>query len=247
MRRYEKLDTFRGMMVLSMVLYHGVWDVVYLFGKDVSWYGGWQGRLWQQSICWSFIFLSGFCCTFGKSKWKNGVRLMLSGGAVTLVTLLVMPQYPVIFGILTFLGMASCLVKVLEPWLRRWASLPASIGSFLLFLVLGRINEGYVGWRFLGSFALPKGLYRDWITALIGFPFPGFASSDYFSLFPWIFLYAAGFFSCCWMKEKKERMYRLERGSLPWISWMGRHSLLLYMLHQPLLYGCLSIVFVLLS
>ncbi|MDE7404312.1 MAG: DUF1624 domain-containing protein, partial [Lachnospiraceae bacterium] len=64
--RYGVLDGIRGFVVISMILYHACWDLVYIFGKDWSWYRGRGAYIWQQSICWSFILLSGFCWSLGK-------------------------------------------------------------------------------------------------------------------------------------------------------------------------------------
>ena len=54
-------DVLRGLTVVSMVLFHGMWDAVFLFGLRAPWYTALPGYLWQQSICWTFILLSGFC------------------------------------------------------------------------------------------------------------------------------------------------------------------------------------------
>ena len=59
--RYRLLDELRGLDLISMMLYHGMWDVVFLFGVAQKWYTGRPGFVWQQSICWVFILLSGFC------------------------------------------------------------------------------------------------------------------------------------------------------------------------------------------
>jgi len=59
--RYQLLDTLRGFSLVSMILFHACWDLVYLFGYDWPWYKGTLGYLWQQSICWMFILISGFC------------------------------------------------------------------------------------------------------------------------------------------------------------------------------------------
>ena len=59
--RYALLDELRGLDLISMMCYHGLWDVVFLFGVQLPWYTGMPGHLWQQSICWVFILLSGFC------------------------------------------------------------------------------------------------------------------------------------------------------------------------------------------
>lgn len=63
--RYTLLDELRGLDLVSMMLYHGCWDLVNLFGIQADWYYGLPGHLWQQSICWVFILLSGFCVQRG--------------------------------------------------------------------------------------------------------------------------------------------------------------------------------------
>ena len=84
--------------------------------------------------------------------------------------------------------------------------------------------------------ALPKGLYADLFTAWLGFPFPGFVSSDYFPLLPWIFLFWSGYFLYRLRPEEPHR--ELPRVAV--LTWMGRHSLLIYLLHQPVVYGVLT-------
>ena len=59
--RYRLLDTLRGFSLVSMILYHICWDLVHMYGFDWPWFMKTQGYLWQQSICWLFIFVSGFC------------------------------------------------------------------------------------------------------------------------------------------------------------------------------------------
>ena len=66
--RCALLDELRGLDLISMMLYHGMWDLVYLFGVSAPWYGSWQGELWQQSICWVFLLLSGFCLPLGRTR-----------------------------------------------------------------------------------------------------------------------------------------------------------------------------------
>ena len=54
-RRYQTLDTVRGCALVSMILYHASWDLVYMFGVNWPWYHGFAAHVWQQSICWTFI------------------------------------------------------------------------------------------------------------------------------------------------------------------------------------------------
>ena len=117
--RYALLDELRGLDLVSMMLYHGCWDLVNLFGIQANWYYGLPGHLWQQSICWVFILLSGFCVQLGHHTMRRGAQVFGAGALVTAVTLLFMPEDKVVFGVLTLLGSAMLLTGLLEKPLRR--------------------------------------------------------------------------------------------------------------------------------
>ena len=82
--------------------------------------------------------------------------------------------------------------------------------------------------------ALPEAWYRGFFTAFLGFPGPGFRSADYFSLLPWLFLFWTGWFLYTLRPQEGRRERRL-----PLAADLGRHSLLVYLLHQPAIYGAL--------
>ncbi len=237
-RRYHGLDTLRGLTLISMIAYHACWDLVYLWGKDWDWYRSEGAYLWQQSICWTFILLSGYCFLMGRKPWKRGLMAFGGGLLVTLVTLIAMPEAPAICGVLTFLGSAALFTVPLKTLLRRMDPRLGLAGSFSLFLLLRDVNSGFLGFEGLRIAALPEGLYRNLFTAWLGFPPADFSSSDYFALLPWIFLFWTGLF-----------LYRLHPGDrkvglrLPAITAMGRHSLLVYLLHQPVIYGALTLLY----
>lgn len=131
--RYRLLDELRGLDLISMMLYHGMWDVVFLFGVAQKWYTGRPGFVWQQSICWVFILLSGFCLPLGHHPFRRGAVVFGAGALVTAVTLLFLPEEVVWFGVLTLLGSAMLLTAALDPLLRR---VPPAVGvalSALLF------------------------------------------------------------------------------------------------------------------
>lgn len=69
--RYPFLDALRGFSLCSMTLYHLLWDIVYLSGRSLPWYDGMAGYLWQQSICWTFIAVSGMSLAL-EVKRKDG-------------------------------------------------------------------------------------------------------------------------------------------------------------------------------
>ena len=82
--RYALLDELRGLDLVSMMLYHACWDMMFLFGIWMDWYIGWPGRLWQQSICWVFILLSGFCVPLGHRTLKRGAQVFAAGAVFVL-------------------------------------------------------------------------------------------------------------------------------------------------------------------
>jgi len=226
--RRELPDALRGFSLCSMILYHGMWDLVFLGGIQAPWYTALPGFLWQQSICWCFILLSGYCHPLGRRHWRRGLLLLACGALIRAATSAVLPEAPIRFGVLTLLGACTLLLRLLRPAAEK---LPPAVGlgcSAALFALTYRIPQGLL----LGS-ALPRTLYRSQLTAFLGFPPAGFVSSDYFPLVPWFFLFCAGAF-----------FFRLREGRppvqiprIPVLSWMGRHSLLIYLLHQPALYG----------
>ena len=238
--RLDGLDTLRGVTILSMVAYHACWDLVYIFGKDWAWYRSDAAYVWQQSICWTFILLSGYCWSLGRHRLKRGLMAFGGGVLVSLVTLLFMPEDPVRFGVLTLLGSAALLTIPLEPLLRRIPARAGLAGSFSLFLLLRDVNGGWLGFEGARVLALPGSLYRNLLTAYLGFPAASFYSTDYFSLLPWLFLFWTGYF--LWRLRPGDRGSGLR---LPGITAMGRHSLLIYLLHQPVIYGVLSVLYVL--
>lgn len=62
--RYALLDELRGLDLVSMMLYHACWDMMFLFGIWMDWYAGMPGRLWQQpSAGYSF------CCPASACRW----------------------------------------------------------------------------------------------------------------------------------------------------------------------------------
>lgn len=58
--RYQLLDNIRGIALISMIIYHGMWDMVYIFGIDMPWYESKAAYLWQQSIAGPLLFFQGF-------------------------------------------------------------------------------------------------------------------------------------------------------------------------------------------
>ena len=242
-KRLHFLDALRGLCLISMIGFHGMWNVVYLFGVDAPWYRGMPGYLWQQSICWTFILLSGFCWNFSRNHWKRGALVFGGGAVVSLVTCVLMPQNRILFGVLTCIG--SCMIAMipLEKCAKKVPAAAGLAGSFLLFLLLRNCADGSLGFESLVLCDLPATFYRNNLTAYLGFPQPGFFSTDYFPIIPWIFLFVAGYFLHRVLEEKKLNEKLFAKGNVPVLNWIGRHSLIVYLLHQPILYGLGMLIF----
>lgn len=239
-QRYLKLDEIRGLILLSMIGYHLMWDLVYLYGIKSSWYKGTLGYLWQQSICWSFILLSGFCWSFGKKKWKRGLEVLVAGVVITVVTMVFMPQQRVLFGVLTCIGSCMLIMIPMEKIVTCVSPKMGLICSMVLFFLMRNINEGTLGFERWKLYKIPRCVYKDIFTTYLGFPYDTFFSTDYFSLFPWFFLFLVGYFlnklvPDTWMDVMKS-------GECKALEVLGKNSLWIYMVHQPLIYGILSLL-----
>ena len=208
--RYRLLDELRGLDLISMMLYHGMWDVVFLFGVAQKWYTGRPGFVWQQSICWVFILLSGFCLPMGHHPFRRGAVVFGAGALVTAVTLLFLPEDVVV-------AVSALLFWGTYPTMNGFWNLPG------------------------GRLALPQALYASYTTAYFGFMPKSFFSTDYFPLLPWLFLFWAGYF--LHHLVGRGRLAPLRRSVCPPLGWMGRHSLVLYLLHQPVILGVLTAAF----
>lgn len=229
--RHHDIDTVRGCALVSMIVYHGCWDFVYLWGFDWPWYRSFGAYLWQQSICWTFILLSGYCFYLGRRPFRRGLITFAAGAIVSAVTAVMLPEDPVVCGVLTFLGLASMLTAPLKEVFRH---IPPRLGlvlSFGAFLMLRDVNEGYLGFEGLRFATAPQG--TNLFHAVLGFPPSAFHSSDYFAILPWLFLFWTGLFLSRLRPERDDLLTR----PVPVVTAMGRRSLLVYLAHQPLLYA----------
>ena len=242
-KRLHFLDALRGVTLISMIAYHGMWNLVYLFGVQVPWYRGTPGYLWQQSICWTFILLSGFCWSFSRNHVKRGLLVFGGGAVVTAVTCLVMPENRILFGVLTCIGSCMLLLIPVEKGAKKVPAWAGLVLSFALFFLLRNCAEGTLGFEGLVLCSLPQTFYRNYLTAYLGFPQGGFFSTDYFPLIPWFFLFVAGYFLQRLLDEKGLNEKLFAKGEIPVLNWIGRHSLIVYLLHQPILYGLGMLIF----
>lgn len=242
-QRLHFLDALRGFTLVNMIAFHGLWNLVYLFGFKADWYRGTPGYLWQQWICWTFITLSGFCWCFSRNPGKRGLLVFGGGALVTAVTCIAMPESRIVFGVLTCIGSCMLLMIPAEKVLRKLSAGAGLVLSFGLFLLLRNVGVGSLGFESFVICPLPAALYRNLLTTYLGFPHRGFFSTDYFPLVPWFFLFVTGYFLHRVLDQRNLTQRLFGRGQVPVLNWMGKHSLIIYLLHQPVLYGLCLLIF----
>ena len=237
--RFYLFDKVRGLTLISMVLFHSYWDLVYLIGMKTPLRGGQIEYLWQQSICWTFIFLSGLCMNLSKDGWKRGSQILGASVLVTLVTLIVIPENRIVFGVLTMLGSAMLIGTAARKFTEKVPALAGFLANAVLFVLTKPVMYGYLGLLDKRIWKVPEFLYNGYLATYFGFADPQFSSADYFPLMPWIFLFFCGYFlgRILNVKDKAaEESAKNERKGIPVLSWLGQNSLFVYLIHQPVLY-----------
>ena len=145
-----------------------------------------------------------------------------------------MPSQLILYGVLNLLGLSALLLIPLDKALRKLPPWLGLAGAGLLFFLTRGVPRGYLGFEGLRLWDLPAALYQWDALAVLGFHSPGFSSTDYFPLVPWFFLYLAGYFLWRVLTPHRKVLELLQPGLRP-LSFVGRHSLLIYLVHQPLL------------
>lgn len=241
-QRYTVPDTVRGIAVIMMIVYHAMWDMVYLFGVSIPWFRTDAGFIFQQSICWSFILISGFCFQLGRKKLKRALIVIACSFVLSAVTAIVMPESIIIHGVLSLIGFSMLVTIPLDKILKKIHPVMGMNVSFFLFVLLFDITKGIIGIGECTFLTLPKLLYANTITAFFGFPHSEFFSTDYVPLLPWIFLFLTGYFAYS-IFEKGNKLNVLSAFSCKPLEFIGRHSLEIYMIHQPVIYGILFLIY----
>lgn len=241
-KRYTVLDMLRGAAILCMVVYHMLWDMVYMFDMRMGWFRSEEMRVFQLGIRWTFILISGFCWSLGRHRLKRALIVLLCSMLISAVTVILMPDGGIMFGVLSLIGTGMLITIPLEKVFRK---ISPYIGLFLcavLFAVTLYVPNRVLGIQGVASLRLPDELYADFFTAYLGFPPKAFYSTDYVPVIPWLFLFWVGHFLYLAF-ERKNILKNLSAVSFKPLEWLGRHSLVIYMLHQPIIYAVLYLTF----
>lgn len=210
-----------------MVVFHLIFDMTEVYGL-VSW------RLppflmglqyWGGVV---FVVLSGLCVTLGSRALRRGAIVFGAGMLCTLVTALLArfgfssDNMVIRFGVLHCLGV--CML--LWPLLKR---LPLWVAGVL------------------GAAIVATGVYFETVTVEVAWLFPlglthwSFASGDYFPLAPQLGWFLLGSVLGRTLYRKQQTLLP-NVYDLPLLRFCGRHSLFIYLLHQPLLMGALTLL-----
>lgn len=232
--RWYLLDNLRGFTLISMVIFHFLYDVFIIYGRFPAWLDSPLPNIWQQCICCTFIIISGIVFHFSRSHRKRGLLLNAWGFGITLVTFIVLREETIWFGILNLIGSAILLTALLQPLLKKISWKIGLTLSIVLFLISEEIPQGFLGCYGLRFCRLPEQWYQWFPGAWLGFPPAGFVSSDYFPLIPWIFVFWIGYYLFP-LLSKPEWKNLLTRNPIPFLSRIGEKTLWVYLLHQPVL------------
>ena len=241
LRRVHFIDELRGFLIIFVVLYHLLYDLAVIFPIGIDWmFDPWMNTL-RDLFTGTLIVISGISCLYSRSNIRRGFKTLGCGLILTAATYFFMPGQIILFGILHFFGCAMLLYSLLE---RPFSKVPTAVGlplSFLLFFFTRDLYYGTAG-LFGLNFNMPAFLYgRPWLFPL-GFSCAGVYSSDYYPILPWIFLFFAGAFLSRIVRAGRAPEF-LYRRHCPPLSFIGKHTLLIYMVHQPILYGVLYLIF----
>ena len=240
-RRAYFLDEWRGLSVLLMLFYHTVYDLVFVFGVNIPIFKGAFAHYLQLFICGSFIFVAGTSCRFSRGNLKRGLKLLGVAFTINVITIIFMPQQRIIFGILHFLGCSVILFEFCKNLLDK---LSVSVGvaiMLFLFVLTWNLPNGFIGPTEKLALNLPKELYSTRFLFAFGLPSEQFYSSDYFPLLPWIFWFGAGsFVGVLFVKNKIPDFFYDQH--IKSLAWFGRNAIIIYVLHQPIMYGICAMV-----
>jgi uncharacterized membrane protein len=228
------VDAARGCALAMMIAYHFSFDLNLFaglgidFNRDPRWLG------FRVLIVSLFLLLVGVSQSLSlRQGLKRGWYLkrlgLLAGcaGLITLTTRLVFPDTYIFFGILHFIAVASVLG--LLTW--RLYRLNLVLGLVLIVIGIGVAHPWF------------DQAWLQWVGLMTHKP----PTEDYVPLLPWFGVVLIGQFLGRWLMQTPRGMGMMEwtstRPPSRLLAWGGRHSLLIYMVHQPLLFGLLYLYF----
>ncbi len=237
-QRFWEIDFLRGVAMVMMVIFHSLYFLNYFTGYNFSLtLGFWH--IFQTIIATIFLFLVGVSLTINYSRaeriystkrlflkyLKRGLIIFSLGLFITLMTRIFLGENFVRFGILHLIGVSIVLAY---PFLKKLHFWNLWIG--IVFVALG---------IYLKSITFDF----SWLFWLLFIKTHYYHTVDYFPLLPWFGIVLIGlFFGRVFYPNYIRRFTLADISNFPIIKsfcFLGRHSLVIYFLHQPILIGIL--------
>ena len=218
--RIWQIDFSRGVAICLMASFHFVFDLNYYWDVPVSYQNGFWYYVGKLSAV-LFTFIAGVSASLSSHHIRRGLVVLGWGVVISLATYLLDPETYIRFGILHMQG--SCmllfpLVKSLRPvWLATIATTVFAAGKWTAELTGPAV-------------LLPLGVMPT-----------GFQSLDYYPLLPWasLFLFGAALGKVIFDAQPSQASSQSQPVWARPFSLAGRHSLAVYLIHQPVLIGLL--------
>ncbi|QCX34557.1 DUF1624 domain-containing protein [Caloramator sp. E03] len=220
-KRIFEIDLLRTIAISLMVSFHVVYDLNTFAGFNISytsktWY--WIGK----TSLLLFIFLSGISSTLSKNVIKNGVKVFCFGLMISVITYILFPKEYIRFGVLHFLGICMIIYPLLKKIQKKILFIMA-----ILSLMLGFYFESIT--------------LNTWVFVPVGILYNGFSTLDYVPLFPYLSLYIIGILAGKSFYNEKKSLFKLEY-DFGFIRSISKNSLLIYIVHQPIIYFIILIL-----
>ncbi len=237
MKRLWEIDFLRGIAIIMMITFHAFWDLNFFGFINENLYTGFFGAF-QIATASLFLIISGatlamkvqknntnIFASFAKKSLKlSCIALLISG-----VTFALFPENFIYFGIIHLIAVSTILSI---PFVgNKTTSLAGAIITIALPFVfdLKQINIDWLVWL---GFSKPK---------------PTF---DFFPVFPWTGVMLLGSFLWHFFYKNNKLAFEIEKpnGIIPkLLQKLGRNSMLIYLLHQPILFSLAFIASILLK
>lgn len=225
-KRIYELDLLKGIAFLMMVWDHAVYDLYALLGVDMSFLGFFKEGIGK--IC-AIIFMTvcGISVTLGNHNIKRGLITFGLGMALTVGTvaadMVADLGVSIWFGILHFLGFAMIIGHFAKK-LPVWVISLLAIGSYYL-------GEYFLSLHTSIPFLFPFGIIGE-----------GFHSADYYPIFPNLAFVLMGIAVGKLFYKDKKSLFNSDFKVFKPILFLGRNTLILYFVHQPVVLAVLWLV-----
>ncbi|WP_226782664.1 heparan-alpha-glucosaminide N-acetyltransferase [Oceaniglobus trochenteri] len=225
--RIPAIDIARTLAILGMVAFHFTRDleIFGLIAPGTTLQGGWAA--FARLVAGSFLFLVGVSLVLAHGRgirwpvfWRRFAIVAGAALAITLVTAVFAPGQFIYFGILHAIALSSVIALPFLRWPPIWAAL-AGVGLLVLHLAVdpAPFSTPWLGWTGLSDRVRP--------------------ALDFLPLLPWLAPCLLGVAAGRWAVPLLPHRHAPATPITRALAWPGRHSLAIYLLHQPVLVGLL--------